>query len=143
MVLSDIQRVVKSSVWEALVKDGVSGYHFNITTDFFIERIENHLDHFWLKLRDGSMVSVYRPQTYEEFCEVLLKVWNDHWGDSKEVEIIDTEIEEDEHWYCRGCGKEFSHEMKFRKDSFGRSICPYCDSRKMDKRYGQLDSFYD
>ena len=142
MDLKEIKRVVKPQVWEAL-RDGISGYHFNISTDFFIRRIENHLDHFWIELRDRRLVSISRPQDYETFCEGLLKVWNEFGSTLKEDEIFEDEIEEDEHWYCRGCGKEFSHEMHFRKDNFGRIICPYCDHRMMEKMYGERDSFYD
>ena len=142
MMLSDIQQVVKPEVWDKL-KDGISGYHFNVSIDFFIEGIENHYDHFWVRLRDGRLVSVPRPQDYTQFCESLLKVWCEYMSDLKQGENFETDINEDEHWYCRGCGKEFSHEMNFRKDGYGRRVCPYCDSRKLDKVSGQLDSFYD
>ena len=52
-------------------------------------------------------------------------------------------INGDEHWYCRNCGKEFSHEMNFRGDRFKRNICPYCERSTIEKHKGKVDSFYD
>lgn len=147
MLLSDIQQVVTPKVWESL-QDGQS-YHFNVTTDFFVEGVENYYDHYWLRLRDGRRVVVPRAKEYTDFCERLLIVWAEYLGDGVEVkavpltEVYEIEITEDEHWYCRNCGKDFSHSMNFRRDGFNRRVCPVCESRKIEKVRGALDDFYD
>lgn len=147
MLLSDIQQVVTPTVWEHLMN---GSYNFNVSTDFFVEGVENYYDHYWLRLRDGRRVMIPRPRSYTDFCEKLLIVWAEYLGGGVEVKAEplveigkDVEITEDEHWYCRNCGKDFSHEMNFRRDGYGRRVCPICESRKLDIVRGTLSSFYD
>lgn len=141
MLLSEIQQVVTPKVWES-IRQGNS-YRFNISNNFFIEGVDNHYDHYWIRLRDRRILSVPASKDYTTFCETLLKVWCENCADLKRGEIFDTSINEDEHWSCTECGKEFSHEMNFRIDGNGRKICPYCENGSIEKVRGTLNSFYD
>ena len=90
-------------------------------------------------LRDGRKIIVPIAEDYSDFCQKVFIVYHEYICEDNYVSTIN----EDEHWYCRNCGKEFSHEMNFRKDVYGRIVCPYCESRKLDKVHGAFDSFYD
>ena len=138
MLLSDIQQVITPQVWEH-IKKPLEGYYFNVNKDFFIEHIDNYGEYYLVDLRDGRKTVVPIAEDYSDFCQKVFIVYHEYICEDNYVSAIN----EDEHWYCRNCGKEFSHEMNFRKDVYGRIVCPYCESRKLDKVHGAFDSFYD
>ena len=113
MLLSDIQQVITPRVWEH-IKKPLEGYYFNVNKDFFIERINNYGKYYSVGLRDGRNIIVPISEDYSDFCQMVFIVYHEYICEDNYVSTIN----EDEHWYCRNCGKEFSHEMNFRRDRF-------------------------
>lgn len=138
MLLSDIQQVITPQVWEH-IKVPMEGYYLNVHKDFFIEHINNYGDYYHVGLRGKGNIIIPKADNYIDLCQRILNAYHEFI----EQGICADTLNKDEHWYCRNCGKEFSHEMNFRQDRYGRNVCPYCESRKLDRVSGAVDSFYD
>lgn len=138
MLLSNIQQVITPQVWEHIRKP-LEGYYFNVNEEFFIEHINNYGEYYSVDLRDGRKIIVPKAEDYSDFCQKVFIVYHEYICEDNYVSTIN----EDEHWYCRNCGKEFSHEMNFRRDRFKRNICPYCERSTVEKHKGKVDRFYD
>lgn len=138
MLLSDIQQVITPQVWEH-IKKPLEGYCFNVNTNFFISQVNNFGDYYLVDLRDGRKIMVPIAQDYTDFCQRMFILYHEFICQDNQVDTI----KEDEHWLCSNCGKEFSNEMNFRRDTLNRKICPYCEKGNIKKCKGNVDSFYD